>query len=53
VGVIVIDLPSNVEKNSRKIERERLRFEPDMEKLKVLDCFQIKGICWSVGELEL
>jgi hypothetical protein len=40
---MVIGLPSNAEKNSRKAELDR-------EKGEALDCFEIKWISASIGE---
>jgi hypothetical protein len=53
VPVILIAFPSNVERNSRKMEREKQEIEPDKEKPEVLDCFEINCICSSFGEPEL
>jgi hypothetical protein len=39
-------LPENGERNKQKIE-------PNQEKSKVLDCFEINSICSSLGESEL
>jgi hypothetical protein len=40
IAVILIAFPFNTERNSWKVEREKLEIEPRKEKLKVLDCFE-------------
>jgi hypothetical protein len=52
VSVILIAFPFNAERNSRKVEREKLEIEPGKEKPKAFDCFEINCICSSNGEPE-
>jgi hypothetical protein len=52
VSVILIAFPYNAERNSRKIESEKLEIEPVMKKPTVFDSFEINCIWSSNGEPE-
>jgi hypothetical protein len=52
VSVILIAFPSNAERNSRKCS-EKQKIHSDMQKSKVLDCFEINCICSSFAKSKL
>jgi hypothetical protein len=52
IAVILIAFLFNAERNSWKVEREKLEIEPEKEKPKVFGCFEINCIWSSLREPE-
>jgi hypothetical protein len=52
IAVILIAFPFHTERNSWKVEREKLEIEPGKDRPKVLDCFEINCIWSSLREPE-